>query len=179
MTGKPGRPRKEDKPEEAPEDKKSMGRVYPGDYKLFYGPHDKGAARPSFCYPQRMDKLEEEVRSMRRSLEMGFVTAERKMAFEAKLKQREERLDSLKANTERVQKIIDKDRDAWHRRRKELAEIIREATPSHKDIEKRRVNPFRELRKEKEGGLGEIKKEYIVISRALGEESNVSFLQRD
>jgi hypothetical protein len=29
------------------------------------------------------------------------------------------------------------------------------------------------------GGLGEVKREFIVISRALGEESNVSFLQRD
>ena len=49
---------------------------------------------------------------------------------------------------------------------------------SRMDAEKRRVNPHRVANAEK-GGLGAMKKEYIVISRALGEESNVSFLQRD
>ena len=157
---------------------KSVGRVHPEDYQLFWGPHDKGAAKPAFCYPQRIQALKEEVRRMERNLEMGYISAERKMAYEARLKERKQRLDSINESIERTQKIINNNKDFWVRRRRELADLIRNAMPSRKDVEKRRVNPYRVAKMEKEG-LGEVKKEFIVISRALGEESNISFLQRD
>lgn len=181
---KPGRPPKNTDVAE-PEVKvgdvapgESPGRVYSRDYRTFWGPHDKGAAKPAFCYPQRIDNLREEVRSMERNLEMGYISPERKMAYEARLKERKDRLESINEHTERVHQNINKDKDWWVRRRKELAEQIKAGQPSLKDIEKRRVNPYRIAKMEK-SGFGEIKKEYIVISRALGEESNISFLQRD
>ena len=174
MEGKkgPGIPLK-DKPSE-----ESIGRVHPKDYRVFWGPHDKGAAKPAFCYPQRLQNLTEEVRSMERSLSMGYISAERKMAYEARLKERKDRLDSINEHTERVHNIINADKDHWVKRRIELGMEIKGAMPSKKDVEKHRVNPYRVAKMEKEG-LGEKKKEYIVISRALGEESNTSFLQRD
>jgi hypothetical protein len=167
----------------------SPGRVYKTDdpcrnYREFWGPHDKGAAKPAFCYPGRIQDLQEEVSKMERNLEMGWVSPERKMAYEMRLRQRKERLDSIKEHSERVQNIISKDKDWWVRRRSELGETIRNAMPRRKDIAQRRVNPFKVMKMEKEGiggkpSLGELKKEYIVISRALGEESNISFLERD
>lgn len=160
------------------EDKKSIGRVHPEDYKTFWGPEDKGAAKPAFCYPQRIEALEEEVRSMERTLEIGTIAGNRKAGYQARLKTRKDRLDAIKENHERVQKIIAKDPDSWSKRRKALEREIKRALPTRKDVEKRRVNPYRVAKMEKEG-LGAMKKEYIVISRALGEESNTSFLQRD
>jgi hypothetical protein len=168
----PGRPPKEEKPTE------SLGRVYPKDYRIFYGPEDKGAAKPAFCYPQRIETLKEEVRSMQRALDMGYVASDRRTGFEARLKRCKNRVDAINENTERVQKIIDNDKDYWVKRRKDLAKEIRNALPSRKDVKERRVNPFRVAKMEKEG-LGAMKKEYIIVSRALGEESNTSFLQRD
>jgi len=162
---------------EAP--KESIGRVHPKDYRIFYGPHDKGAAKPAFCYPQRIQTLQEEVRSMERNLDMGFVSPERKMAYEARLRERKTRLDGINKATEDANKIIEENKDFWAGRRKELGREIRSAMPSRKDVEKRRVNPYRVSKMEKEGGLGEMKREFIVISRLLKEESNISFLQRD
>lgn len=148
------------------------------DYREFWGKHDKGAAKPAFCYPQRVNNLREEVRSMERNLERGFVSAERKMAYEARLKERKERLDGIDESTARVKRSIDNDKDYWVKRRKDLGSEIRTAMPSRSDVQKRRVNPYKIAKMEKEG-LGDKKREYIVISRALGEESNISFLERD
>ena len=148
------------------------------DYRTWWGEVDKGAAKPAFCYPQRVDNLREEVRSMERNLERGYVSAERKMAYESRMKERKERLEKIEANTKRVKQTIGKDKDYWANRRKELGEKIRSAMPSRSDVRKRRVNPYKIAKMEKEG-LGEMKKEYIVISRALGEESNIAFLERD
>lgn len=172
----PGRPPKATQQSEEP--KESIGRVHPKDYRIFFGPLDKGAAKPAFCYPERTRILAEEVRKMEKNLSMGFISPERKMAYEGRLRTRQERLGAINKGTENAQKIINEDKDYWAKRRTDLGKEIRAAMPSRKDIEKRRVNPYRVNKMEKEG-LGEKKREFIVISRALGEESNVSFLQRD
>ena len=167
-----GRPVTKNVPEE------SIGRVHPQDYHALFGPLDKGAAKPAFCYPERTRILEEEVRKMEKNIEMGYISSERKMAYEGRLKERRDRLDGINEATANAQKLVANDPDYWAKRRKELGREIRAAMPSRKDVEKRRVNPYRVNKMEKEG-LGEKKKEYIVISRILGEESNTSFLQRD
>jgi hypothetical protein len=147
-------------------------------YKQFYGPVDKGSNKPAFCYPQRKQNMEEEVRSMERALDMGVVTGDRRMQFEASLRQKKDRLDAIGESTENAKKLFEKDKDQWVNRRKELAEEISNGMPSRKDVKDRRVNPHRVLKDEK-SGLGEKKKEFIVLSRLMEEESNVSFLQRD
>jgi len=148
------------------------------DYRNWWGKDDKGAAKPAFCYPQRVENLREEVKSMQRNLDMGFVSAERKMAYETRLKERKDRLNSIDSDTAKTRKSLNKNKDYWVERRKELGEQIRSAMPSRDDVKKKRVNPYKIAKMEKEG-LGDLKKEYIVISRALGEESNISFLERD
>lgn len=157
---------------------KQIGRVTPEDHKMFWGPLDKGANKPSFCYPDREQVLKNEVADMERNLAMGYVSQDRRLAFESTLKAKKERIDGLAANTRRVRNMVNDNKDAWAKRRDELGKEIRNAMPSRKDVEKRRVNPHR-VAKAEMGGLGALKKEFIVISRALGEESNVSFLQRD
>lgn len=148
-------------------------------YKQFYHPTiDKGSSKPAFCYPSRQRDLEEEVASMERALEMGNVGSDRRLVFEAEMNKKKQRLEGIKQAHEDAVKKMEPDKDEWVARRKELAAEIRNATPSKKDVKERRVNPHTVIRNEKEG-LGEVKKEYQVISRLLGEESNVGFLQRD
>lgn len=148
-------------------------------YKDFYGPLDKGAARPSFCYPKRKEELVEEIKSMKRAIDHGHVSPDKKMAVEMDLKKREERLDKLNEQETAARKLFNENKDKWLERRTSLAEEITAKTPTRADRKKRIVNPHRVLQEEKQGGLQEKKTEYIVLSRLAGEESNVSYLTRD
>jgi hypothetical protein len=94
------------------------------------------------------------------------------------VKEKKDRLDAINSQESAARKLFEENKDKWMERRTSLAEEISAATPSRKDVEKRRVNPFTTLKKEK-GGLEDKKREYIVISRLADMESNVSFLQRD
>lgn len=148
-------------------------------YRQFFSPTvDKGSAKPSFCYPRRKLDLEEEVKSMERSIEMGNVSGDRRLTFENSLKQKKDRLNAINQAHSDAKNLLETDKDAWVERRKEIASEIRNATPSKKDVKDRRVNPHTVIKNEK-AGLGELKKEYQVLSRLIGEESNVEFLQRD
>lgn len=148
------------------------------DISRFYTPIDKGASKPAFCYTKKIENLKEEVGSMRRAIEQGRVTGERKMTFEQNLNQKVKRLKEIEDNVNNAKKIIKEDPDLWAKRREEIAEVIKEATPSRSDEMKRRVNPHAVLKNEKTG-LGELRKEYVIISKAMGEESNTTFLQKD
>jgi len=152
----------------------------PKSYRRFYDDKgvDKGASKPIFCYPERKKRFEEETTSMRKLLESGNINAEHKMSYELRIKEREKRLESMNSAEENARKVFDEDKDYWVDRRKKLAEEITGTMPSRDDIRKRRVNPHKIIRQEK-SGFEDKKKEYIVISRLMGEDSNVSFLQRD
>jgi hypothetical protein len=147
-------------------------------YKEFYGPLDKGSAKPSFCYPQRKASMEEDIRKMERALESGYISKEREMEAKIRLRTKKERLDKINEQEETARKLFTANKDVLIKRREELAEDIRSAMPSRDSVNKRITNPFTVLKREK-GGLEEKKKEYIVLSRLAGEESNVTFLQKD
>jgi hypothetical protein len=52
-------------------------------YRDFFGPLDKGSAKPSFCYPKRKESLSEEVARMEKNIENGYVSKEREMEMKA------------------------------------------------------------------------------------------------
>lgn len=147
-------------------------------YRAFYGPLDKGSAKPSFCYPKRKEDLTEEVEKMKAAIDSGYVSKDRLMDAKINLKTKKERLDAINKQEDRAKKLFEENKDTWIKRRKELAEEITAATPTLKDTQQKRVNPFTTLKKEK-SGLEDKKREFIVLSRLAGEESNVSFLQRE
>ena len=147
-------------------------------YRDFYGELDKGAAKPSFCYPGRKTELEDEIGSMKRAIENGHVSPDKKMSVEVDLRKREERLDKLNGQESAARTLFNENKDKWLERRTTLAEEIAEATPTRADKKKGIVNPHRVLMAEK-GGLQDKKTEFIVLSRLAGEESNVGFLQKD
>jgi hypothetical protein len=148
------------------------------DIQRFYTPVDKGSSRPAFCYAKKVENFREDVASMRRAIDQGRVVGERKMQFEQKLAQKTKRLREIEDNCKNAKAIIKEDPDGWAKRREELAEIIKNETPAYSDEKKRKVNPHAILKAEK-GGLGQARKEYVIISRAMDEESNTSFLQKD
>jgi hypothetical protein len=147
-------------------------------FRDFYGPLDKGAAKPSFCYPMRKEALKEDIKKMEKALENGYIAPERKMEAQINLKTKKERLDKLNDQESAARKLFEENKDKWMERRTALAGEISESMPSRESVRKRIVNPHSVLKKEK-GGLEDKKKEFIILSRLAEEESNVSFLQKD
>jgi len=147
--------------------------------KSFYGPLDKGSAKPSFCYPAQKEALREEVRQMEKSLNDGYVAPTRVLKVKQDLKVRKERLDKLNEQEANANKLFKDNKDACMKRRDELKEIIAQGLPTTKDVEKRRVNPRRLFEQEKAKGFGQLKKEFQILSHLADEESNTKYLQRD
>jgi hypothetical protein len=156
-----------------------QARNKPRGYRAFYGPLDKGSAKPSFCYPDMKRALQEEISGMEKSLKDGYVAETRVMKVKEDLRKKRERLSGILEQEENAHKLFKENKDACMKRRDEIAPLIAAGLPSAKDVEKGRVNPHRILADEKAKGLGELKREYQVLSHLAGEESNTSFLQRD
>jgi len=148
-------------------------------YRDFYGPLDKGSAKPSFCYPKKKELLREEIEKTQKAIDSGYIAKDREMAMKIKLKEKRERLNKISEQEESAKKLFNSNKDAWMARREALKEEIANGMPTLTDVKKRRVSPHAVLRKEKKEGLEDKKREFMVISKLAGEESNVSFLQRD
>jgi len=147
--------------------------------KAFYGPLDKGSAKPSFCYPTQKEELRKEIDRMERSLSDGYVAENRRLKVRSDIKMKKERLDGIEAQEADARKLFKANEHACIERRNELAEIIKNRMPAAKDVEKKKVNPHRIYQDEKRGGFGKLKQEYQILSHLAGEESNTHFLQRD
>lgn len=154
-------------------------KLKPQGYKAFYGPLDKGSAKPSFCYPKQKESLEEEVKSMKKALKDGYVAETRILKVKNDLRMKEERLDKIKSQEADAIKLFKENKDACMKRRDELKEVISAGLPTTKDVEKKRVNPHRLFENEKKKGFGKLKTEYQILSHLAEEESNTKFLQRD
>jgi len=148
-------------------------------YRDFYGPLDKGSAKPSFCYPRKKEMLKEEIEKTQKAIDSGFIAKEREMAMKIKLKEKRERLDKLSEQENSAKKLFKENKDAWIARREHLKEEIANNMPTRDAVIKRRVSPHAVLRKEKKEGLEDKKREFVVISRLAEEEPNTAFLQRD
>jgi len=147
--------------------------------KSFYGSLDKGSAKPSFCYPAQKDALREEIKSMEKSLNDGYVAETRVLKVKQDLKMKKARLDKINSQEADASKLFKDNKDACMKRRDELAEMIAQGLPTTKDKEKKRVNPHRLYEDEKKKGLGKLKTEFQILSRLADEESNTHFLVRD
>jgi hypothetical protein len=156
----------------------------PRGISAFYGPLDKGSAKPSFCYPAQKEALREEIKGMEKALENGFVGEGRVLKVKQELRMKKTRLDGINSQEADAMKLYKENKDAIGKRREELAEIIAQGIPSMKDVEKKRVNPHKVFEAEKKGlkggmALGKAKQEYQILSHLAEEESNTKFLQKD
>lgn len=155
-----------------------------GDYRDFYGQSDRNregrivANKPTFTYGRRVDDLAEEVRSMEKALELGVVASDRRLEFELRYKGLKKKLDGIRDDETKANELLEKNKDAVYARFKELQEIISHGTPSKKDYKEGRVSPHKVLRDEK-SGLGEMKKEYMILAAMLGEPSDTTLIQRE
>ena len=158
--------------------KSKDGQRHQKNFRQFYGEIDKGCAKPTFCYPKRKEDLQNDINRMERSIESGNVGPEHKMSYQLQLKGKQERMNQINESEENSKKLFKQDESAWIERRNKLKEEIAHGLPTREDVKKRHVNPHKIARMEKEG-FGTKKLEYQVLSRLMGEDSNVSFLQRD
>jgi hypothetical protein len=153
--------------------------------RQFFTAVDEGSSKPSFCYPSKRQMFSEEVESLQKAVDGGFIEESRKMEAQHRLNQRRARLDEIEKCRENAVKIINKDVDGWKKEYSRLAEEISNGMPTRKDVKDKRVNPFSNLKREKQGGLESAKRDYQIIGRALTEatgehhETNVGFLQKD
>jgi hypothetical protein len=150
----------------------------PYNYRDFYGPLDKGAAKPSFCYPSRKQDLQEEIDKGQKVLDSGYISKEKEMEFRVALNTKKKRMDEINAQESDARKLFKENEDLLRKRRETLAKEIAASMPSREAVKKKTVNPHANLKKEK-GGLEDKKREFVILSRLGEEESNTSFLQRD
>ena len=158
--------------------------------KDFFREHDRGAAKPAFCYPRNVEDMREEIKKIETLIKDNNVMPTRRRTLEAQLQQKKDRISLIDKQTKEVKKDINEDQDYWDKRRNTLAEKIRDNTPSRRDIKEKRVSAWTVNKLEK-GAKGKLdidgekmtieqaKNEYQIISRAMDEESNIGFLQRD
>lgn len=157
--------------------------------RQFFKDIDKGSSKPAFCYPRRAQALQEDLDSMNKNLKAGMVSPDRKMIYERKRDELANKVSEIRGSFESAKELIAKNKDGWKSRRDNLADEIKEATPTRHDVRNRAVNPHTILRQEKQGLKGEQplerkKRDFTIISRAFQaageyEEANHSFLQKD
>ena len=156
--------------------KKGSGKT---DINRFYSNFDRHDSKPACCYPKRRDDFAATVRRMERNLEKGMVPGDAIDGYTQKLKKHKDRLTQIDDSRVRADDIVKKDRDVLTKRYEELAEYITANTiPREIENDIRRVNPHTNLKKEM-AGLGKFRKEYTILGRVLGLESNTDFLKRD
>lgn len=161
--------------------------------KEFFRDHDKGSARPAFCYPSSVRAFKEEASKLEKLFRDRMVHPTREVELSEKLRSMKQRISEIDKQAAEVKKEMKADPDYWDGRRKELAEMIKEYTPSKSTRKKKLVSPREILSREKgtkgklpkleHGGdsmsLEEAKKEYMIISRAMDEESNISYIEKE
>lgn len=146
-------------------------------YKQFIGEVSKGSARPSFCSPGGVIKIEETVADMKKNLQDGNVDSSQREQYKINLKIHEDRVSAIKDEKDSALKTYHENQDYWDKRVEELGKEIKAETPSRKDVKDRLVNPHTVLRKEMDG-LREKKLEYQILQRLRDEDSNISYLQK-
>lgn len=161
--------------------------------KDFFREHDKGSSRPAFCYPSSIQTLREDTSKLEKLLSSRMIDPSREPELKARHRMLKKRLTEIDKQTNEIRKEIKEDSDYWSGRRKELMELIRENTPSKTDRQKKRVSPQEVIKREKglkgklppleHGGdsltLQEAKKEFMIVSKAMDEDSNISFLEKE
>ena len=150
----------------------------PYHYRQFYGQLDKGAAKPSFCYPSRKQDLKEEIDKAQKVLDNGYISKDKEMDFRIALNAKKKRMDEINAQEADAKKLFEENKDGLMKRRNDLKREIAASMPSRDAVKRKLVNPHTTLKKEK-SGLEDKKREFIILSRLAGEESNISFLQAE
>lgn len=151
----------------------------PKDYRkaLYDAELDNGANKPSWTYTGRIKAMKDRLGSMEKSQSEGWVPPEERARYDHNYKREKERLEKILESKEKADKWFEENKDYAAQRREELAEHIKEGMHSKTDGMGKKVNPHTVLKREK-GGLEEAKREFMVLSKGLGEESNITFLQK-
>ena len=150
---------------------KSMG------WKQFIGEVSKGSARPAFCNPGGISRMQETVNDMRRNLEQGNVAPHQREQYKMTLKKHEDRVSAITDEKENAKKLYQENQEYWDKRADQLKKEISAETPTKAEIKDRMVNPHTILRNEM-AGLRDKKLEYQTIQHLREDDPNISYIQR-
>lgn len=154
------------------------GRENAIDLNRFFAPVDKGSMKPAWTKERLVADMGEEVKGMEKNLKEGFVDAQHRAAYQQKLKERKQRYEDILLSHADAKKYYKENKETVHKRIEELKGIISESMPTLTDAMKGKANPFKIAKQEKEG-LQELKREFQILAKIAGEESNIAFLQKD
>ena len=152
---------------------------------------------PSWFHEQHMDILEEEVASKKRRIDRGEIPQESIPIVMNEIKAKEKKIKEIKSA---IPKLNGKEKDNVAKTYNLLRNRIAETLPSRRDVNNGFVRPYDELNRCKEPIIevdrelaaacnvkvvnGKVSgdganKMYMMLGRALGEDTNVEKLRRD
>lgn len=151
----------------------------------YFKPVDKGSSMPSWYYREQVSEELEWINRAERQLRDDLVPQENKLAINTELKAKKKRLKEItEAKSDVETKIMGKDKDKAWARHKELGEIIAESMFTrdemfHRDTHGRKHRTI-DAREEaaRTPFRNNIIKEYKILGRILGENSNPERLRR-
>lgn len=161
--------------------------------RQFFFPHDKGSGRPAFCYPENISSLKEDTEKLEKLIQSRMIHPSHELEAKDRLRQLKGRLKEIEKQQHEVKTEMSKNREFFTSRREELAVLIREHTPSKSQRKLKKVSGREIYAREKglkgklpallHGGetftLEEAKREFMMLSKALGEDSDISHVEKD
>lgn len=150
------------------------------------------AARPFWTRQRAVADLESRVKRNEQLLTGGFIQeGENRQKIAERLREDKKQLDMVNEVKENVKKELETNGEFWQERRKGIKEFIGSMTPSDKVLHERMVSPhliakrekqelIEEFAKQKDGSQAtfqDVKLEYIGISRAMGEDSDLTHIR--
>jgi len=146
-------------------------------WKQFIGDVSKGSARPAFCNPGGIARMQETVSAMRSNLEQGNVAPHQREQYKINLKKHEDRVSAINEEKDNAKKLYQADQEYWDKRADQLKKEISDATPSKTEVKDRTVNPHTVLKNEM-AGLRDKKLEFQTIQYLREDDPNISYIQR-
>jgi hypothetical protein len=161
--------------------------------KLDRDKHGHYYARPWFTRCEKdIEDLQDAVKRDEEALTFNFASSPQvRETIAANLSRNKDRLDKIEESKANAEKELSEHGAEWKQRREDLKALIRELNPSRKDIKERRITPgivakrqqetvpVKDLSTGEDMTFDDAKKEFIVLSRILGEESYIGALDKD
>lgn len=145
----------------------------------FFKPIDKGSSMPSWYYDRQVEEENEWIKNAEKQLADNLIPQDKIIPIKAELQTKKIRFEKIKEAHEDAKELVNKDPDAFVKRRKELADLIKQSMFTRDEMfhrPARSVDPRHEAeRSQLRNGLV---KEWKIIGYLLGESTNVEALRK-
>ena len=150
----------------------------------YFNPIDKGSSKPAWYYSAQIDEEKEWIRRAERELKEQTIPMEKIAELKVQLKVRKDKYEEIMKSKDASEKLVNTDKDKAFKRHTELEEIIKESMFTRDEMHYRDKHGRRhrtvDPREEAERGIhrNHLIKEYTILGRLLGENTNIEALRR-